>query len=73
MHGASESGASESGIKGMFEESSPDGLEPRPTFNLFEQWEEGAHLPKLVNARNYSFPKPLVVPTLGCMLLGPCC
>ena len=22
----------------------------------------GAHLPKLVNARNYSFPKPLVVP-----------
>ena len=55
-------GASESGTKGVFEESGPNGLEPRPTINLFEQWEEGAHLPKLVNARNYSFPKPLVVP-----------
>ena len=37
-------------------------LESRPTINLFEQWEEGAHLPKLVNARDYSFPKSLVVP-----------
>ena len=55
-------GASESGTKGVFEESGPNGLEPRPTINLFEQWEEGAHLPKPVNARNYSFPKPLVVP-----------
>ena len=44
-------GASVSGPKGVFEESRPD-----------EQWEEGAHLPKLVNARDYSFPKPLVVP-----------
>ena len=52
----------ESGIKGVFEESGPTGLEPRPTINLFEQWEEGAHLPKLVNACNYSFPKPLAVP-----------
>ena len=33
-------GASESGIKGVFEESGPDGLVPRPTVNLFEQWEE---------------------------------
>ena len=55
-------GASESGIKGVFEDSGPDGLESRPTINLFEQWEEGAHLPKLVNARNYSSPQPLVVP-----------
>ena len=46
----------------MFEESGPTGLEPRPTINLFEQWEEGAHLPKLVSARNYSFPKRLVIP-----------
>ena len=52
-------GASESGIKGVFEDSGPDGLESRPTINLFEQWEEGAHL--LVNARNYSFPNSLVV------------
>ena len=39
-----------------------EGLESRPTINLFEQWEESAHLPELVNARNYPFPKPLVVP-----------
>ena len=47
-------GASVSGPKGVFEESRPDGLESRPTINLFEQWEEGAHLHKLVNARDYS-------------------
>ena len=34
-------GASESGSEGVFEESGPDGLESRPTINLFEQWEEG--------------------------------
>ena len=62
--------ASESGIEGVFEESGPTGLEPRPTINLFEQWEEGAHLPKLVNARNYSFPKRLVV--VYTWLYGPC-
>ena len=55
-------GASVSGPKGVFEESRPDGLESRPTINLFEQWEEGARLPKLVNARDYSFPESLVVP-----------
>ena len=48
--------------RGVFEESRLDGLESQPTINLFEQWEEGAHLPKLVNARDYSFPKTLVVP-----------
>ena len=37
-------------------------MKSRPTINLFEQWEEGAHMPKLVNARGYSFPKSLVVP-----------
>ena len=46
----------------MFEEPRPDGLESRPTINLFEQWDEGVHMPKLVNARDYSFPKSLVVP-----------
>ena len=55
-------GASVSGHKGVFEESRPDGLESRPTINLFEQWEEGAHMPKTVNARDYSFAKSLVVP-----------
>ena len=58
-------GASESGIEGVFEDSGPEGLESRPTINLFELWEAGAHfkLPKLVNARKYFFPKPLVVPS----------
>ena len=55
-------GASGSGIKGVFDDSGPDGLESRPTINLFELWQYGVHLPKLVIARNYSFPKPLVVP-----------
>ena len=32
-----------SGPKGVFEEPRPDGLESRPTINLFEQW-EGAHI-----------------------------
>ena len=55
-------GASVSGPKGAFEESRPDGLESRPTINLFEQWEEGAHMPMSVNARDYPFPRSLVVP-----------
>ena len=65
-------GASKSGVKGVFEGSGPDGLESRPTINFFKQWEVGAHLPKLVNARNYFFPKSLVVPIPGCMHLGHC-
>ena len=63
-------GASASGPKGVYEEARPDGLESRPTINLFEQWEEGAHMPKLVSARDYSFPKSLVV-SHGCMLQRP--
>ena len=47
---------------GVFDEPHSDESESRPTINLFEQWEEGAHMPKLVNARDYSFPKSLVVP-----------
>ena len=47
-------GAFVSGPKGVYEELRPDGLESRPTINLFEQWEEGAHWPKLVNARPMS-------------------
>ena len=55
-------GASMSASRGVFDESHSDESESRPTINLFEQWEEGAHMPKLVNARDYSFPKSLVVP-----------
>ena len=55
-------GAAMSADIGVFDESKPDESEPRPTISLFEQWEEGAHTPKLVNARDYSFPKSLVVP-----------
>ena len=33
----------------------------RPTIR-FEQWEEGAHVPRIANARDYSFPTSLVIP-----------
>ena len=55
-------GASDSGTKGAYDDSRPDGLESGPTINLFELWENGSHLLKLVAGRNYSFPKSLVVP-----------
>ena len=55
-------GASALGPKGVFEESRPEELESRPTINLFEQWDQGVHTPKTVNACDYSFPKSLVVP-----------
>ena len=55
-------GASMSASRGVCDESHSDESESRPTINFFEQWEEGAHMPKLVNARDYSFPKSLVVP-----------
>ena len=55
-------GASMSANSGVFDEPPSDDSEPRPTINLFEQWEEGAHMTKVVNARDYSFPKSLVVP-----------
>ena len=49
--------------RGVFDKSQSAGISvPRPTVNLFEQWEEGAHTPRLVNARDYSFPKSRVVP-----------
>ena len=55
-------GASMSASIGVFDDAQPSESEPRPTINLFEQWEEGAHTPKLVNARDFRFPKSLVVP-----------
>ena len=46
-----------SASSGVFDESQSGESESRPTtINLFEQWEEGAHTPKLVNARDYSAP-----------------
>ena len=54
--------ASDSVTKGVYEDSGPDGLESRPTISLFEPWESGSHLFKLVVGRNYTFPKSLVVP-----------
>ena len=47
---------------GVFDEPPLKDSEPRPTINLFEQWEEGAHMPKVANARDFAFPKSLVVP-----------
>ena len=55
-------GASDSGAKGAYDDSGPNGLESRPTINLFELWENGSHLLKLVAGRNDSFPRSLVVP-----------
>ena len=47
--------------KGTLEDSKSDALEFRPTINLFELWEEGAHMIRLVSGRTYCFPKSLVV------------
>ena len=55
-------GASDTGAKGAYEDSRLDALESRPTINLFELWENGSHMLKLVVGRSYWFPKSLVVP-----------
>ena len=55
-------GASMSADVGVYDDSPPDDSDPRPPISLFEQWEEGAHMPRVANARDYSFPKSLVVP-----------
>ena len=55
-------GASQSADIGVYTEVPPDGPEPRPTISLFEHWEEGAHLPVALNARDYAFPSSLVIP-----------
>ena len=47
---------------GVFDESPPNEADARPTISLFEQWEEGAHVTRIANARDYSFPKSLVIP-----------
>ena len=47
---------------GVYDESPPNDSDARPTISLIEQWEEGAHVPRIANARDYSFPKSLVIP-----------
>ena len=55
-------GASQSADTGVYKDVQPETPEPRPVISLFENWEEGAHLPVAVNARDFAFPKSLVVP-----------
>ena len=55
-------GASQSADVGVYTEVPHDRPEPRPTKSVFEHWEEGAHLPAAMNARDYSFPSSLVIP-----------
>ena len=55
-------GASQSADVGVYNDLPQDAPEPRPTISLFEHWEEGAHLPVTLDARNYSFPSSLVIP-----------
>ena len=55
-------GASQSADVGVYTDPPPDEPEPRPTIGLFEHWEEGAHLPVALNARDYAFPSSLVIP-----------
>ena len=55
-------GASMSADVGVYDESPPNDSDARPTISLFEQWEEGAHVPRIANARDHSFPKSLVIP-----------
>ena len=56
------SGASMSADVGVYDDSPPNDSDARPTISLFEQWEEGAHVPRVANARGYSFPRSLVIP-----------
>ena len=55
-------GASQSADIGVYRDVPPETPEPRPVISLFEHWEEGAHLPVALNARDYAFPNSLVVP-----------
>ena len=55
-------GALQSASSGVYTEVSYETPSPRPVISLFEHWEEGAHLPVAMNARDYAFPNSLVVP-----------
>ena len=50
-------GASMSTDVGVYDESPPNDSDARPTISLFEQWEEGAHVPRVANARDYMCPE----------------
>ena len=56
------SGASQSADVGVYSDVPPETPEARPVISLFEHWEEGAHLPVALNARDYAFPSSLVIP-----------
>ena len=55
-------GASQSADMGVYSDVPPETPEARPVISLFEHWEEGAHLPVALNARDYAFPSSLVIP-----------
>ena len=56
-------GASQSADLGVYNnDAPPETSEARPVISLFEHWEEGAHLPVALNARDYAFPSSLVIP-----------
>ena len=55
-------GASQSADTGVYRDVLPEAPEARPAISLFEHWEEGAHLPVALNARDYALPSSLVVP-----------
>ena len=55
-------GASQSADMGVYRDVPPETPEARPVVSLFEHWEEGAHLPVALSARDYAFPTPLVLP-----------
>ena len=55
-------GASQSADMGVYRDVPPETPEARPVVSLFEHWEEGAHLPAALSARDYMFPSSLVLP-----------
>ena len=48
--------ASATGRKAILSGEQQGKTESTPTINLFEHWEDGAELPKSVDARHYHFP-----------------
>ena len=63
-HGSQQAqyGGPEHPTRGLREHTTTLGMmQSRPTINLFELWENGSRMLKLVAGRNYWFPKPLVV------------
>ena len=64
-------GASQSADVGVYNDTTPSEPEPRPTISLFEHWEEGAHLPVAMNARDYSFLVHLLCLSYGFTHLEP--